>query len=91
LPNIKSAAKAMRISGRRRLRNKSVRSATRTYVTRAVKLISGSQPDAAQEAVTRAVRALDTAAQKGVIHANAAARSKSRLVKKLNAALSSAQ
>jgi len=81
----------MRVSERKHIRNRRVRSTTRTYVTRAVKLISGNQPEAAQAAVIQAVQALDRAAQKGVIHANAAARSKSRLMKRLNAALAGAQ
>jgi len=46
--------------------------------------LANSDPQAAQGAIQDAVVALDKAAQKGVIHRNAAARRKSRLMKQLN-------
>ena len=64
----------------------SVKSATKTYVTRAEKLILANESESAQQAVGVAISALDRAAQKGVIHPNTAARRKSRLTKKLNRA-----
>jgi len=84
LPRSKSAEKAARASERKQLRNKSVRSATKTQMTRAEKLISSNELEPAREAVTNAISALDKAAKKGVIHPNTAARRKSRLMKKLN-------
>jgi small subunit ribosomal protein S20 len=86
LPKSKSAEKAARAAERKRLRNKSVRSATKTRVTRAEKLISGNELEPAQEAVAAAISALDRAAKKGVIHPNTSARRKSRLMKKFNQA-----
>ena len=86
MPKSKSAEKAARASERKRLRNKSVRSATKTKVTRAEKLISSNEPEPAREAVATAISALDRAAKKGVIHPNTAARRKSRLMKKFNQA-----
>ncbi|MBN2463587.1 MAG: 30S ribosomal protein S20 [Dehalococcoidia bacterium] len=86
MPKSKSAEKAARASERKRLRNKSVRSATKTHVTRAEKLISGNEPEPAKDAVATAISALDRAAKKGVIHPNTAARRKSRLMKKFNQA-----
>ena len=86
MPRSKSAEKAARGAERKRLRNKSVRSATKTKLTRAEKFISSNQPEPAQEAVAAAISALDRAAQKGVIHPNTAARRKSRLMKKFNQA-----
>jgi small subunit ribosomal protein S20 len=47
-------------------------------------LIEDSETEAAEEAVTRAVVALDKAAQKGAIHQNNASRRKSRLMKQLD-------
>lgn len=79
----------MRTSLKSRARNKPIRSATNTYVTKAEKLISTNDIDAAGEAVRLATKALDKAAQKGVIHINNAARHKSRLMKKYNEAVSS--
>lgn len=81
----RSAEKAHRQSLKRRLRNRMVRSATKTYVKKAETTIAAGDPEAAREAVRLALSKLDRAAKKGVIHANAAARRKSRLVLKYNA------
>jgi small subunit ribosomal protein S20 len=86
LPKSKSAEKAARAAERKQLRNKSVRSATKTHLTRAEKLISSNELEPAQQAVLTATSALDRAAKKGVIHPNTAARRKSRLMKKFNQA-----
>jgi len=86
LANIKSAKKRIRTSEVKRLRNKAVKSQVKTGITRAEKLILSPEKDAAKEAVTTAISSLDRAVSKGVIHANNAARRKSRLVKKLNRA-----
>ena len=84
MPRSKSAEKAARAAERKQLRNKSVKSATKTQVTRAEKLISSKETEQAQNAVVTAISALDRAAKKGVIHPNTAARRKSRLMKKFN-------
>jgi small subunit ribosomal protein S20 len=88
LPHTKSAEKALRVSQRRRDYNKPVKSQVKTYVKKAEQLIASNELESAREAVKRAIAALDRAAQKGVIHPNNAARRKSRLMKKLNAAAS---
>ena len=85
MPNTRSAKKMVRVAERRRLRNRSVKSAVRTYVRKAERAVAGGS-DAAPTAVVAAIRALDKAATKGVIHRNNAARRKSRLMKKLNQA-----
>ena len=87
MPKSKSVQKAARAAERRQLRNKSVRSATKTYVTKAEKLILNNELEAAQPAVVAAVSSLDKAAKKKVIHPNTAARRKSHLTKKLNRAM----
>lgn len=69
---------------RRRVRNRAVRSAVKTSLTKAEKLISRKETEAASGEVSRVASALDRAAKKGVIHPNQAARHKSRLMKKLN-------
>jgi len=76
--------KATRVAAKKRLRNKSVRSATKTYIAQADKLIAAKECDAATKASAQAISVLDKAAQKGVIHPNNAARRKSRLMRKLN-------
>ena len=86
MPVTKSAKKQVRVVKRRRLRNKSVRSLTKTNITKAEKLIFSGELESARAAVVAAVSSLDKAAEKGVIHPNNAARRKSRLMKKLNEA-----
>lgn len=89
MPVTKSVKKAARSAQRKQLRNKSVRSAVKTYRTKCKQLIAAGELESAQLAVAKAIGAIDKAAGKGVIHSNKAARLKSRLMKKLNVALSS--
>lgn len=86
MPATKSAQKQVRVSERRRLRNKSIRSQCKTDITKAEGLIFSGELELAQKAVIDAVSSLDKAAEKGVIHPNNAARRKSRLMKKLSEA-----
>ena len=90
MPNIKSAQKRVRVSERKRLRNKPVRTLCKSNITKAERLIFMGDVKAAQEAVAVAITSLDKAAEKGIIHPNNAARRKSRLVKKLNPLLAQA-
>ncbi len=89
MPNIKQARKQARNSEKRQMRNRAVRSRTKTFITRAEKLVFAGEMESAQEAVAESIRALDRAAEKGIIHPNNAARRKSRLMKKLNQAQAS--
>jgi small subunit ribosomal protein S20 len=86
LANTKSAIKEIRVANARGIRNKSARSETKSVVRKAGQLISAPDKDAAVTGSRAAERALDRAARKGTLHPNAAARSKSRLAKKLNKA-----
>jgi small subunit ribosomal protein S20 len=86
LAHSRSALKRWRQSLQRRNRNRSAKSRTRTLLNKALTGIDG-EPTAAEEAVRAAVSALDRAAQKGIIHRNAAARSKSRILKRYNLAV----
>jgi small subunit ribosomal protein S20 len=87
LPTTKTAEKAMRVAERRMARNKSVISQTKTAVSKAEGAISSGNLDAAQAEVKSAVSTLDREAERGKVHRNNAARRKSRLMKKLNKAL----
>jgi small subunit ribosomal protein S20 len=89
LAHSKSALKRWRQSLANRDRNRSVKSQTRTLLNKALVAID-SDASSAEEAVRDAVSALDRAAQKGVIHANAASRGKSRLLKRFNLATANA-
>jgi small subunit ribosomal protein S20 len=86
LANTQSAVKRIRRSERRRRINQVHRSRARTYVKRTRMLIAAGQIEEAEAAAQQAVSSLDKAAQKGIIHKNTAARSKSRLLKRLNQA-----
>ena len=88
MANTKSALKAMRVSERRRRRNQPIRSGVKTAIRKAVTSTDQGNVEAAQEAVIGAVSKLDKAASKGVIHWRNAARRKSRLMRRLNKAVS---
>jgi small subunit ribosomal protein S20 len=85
--NIRSQIKRNRQNERRRLRNKAVRSELRTRTKNALGAIEG-QVDDAETAVRLAVKRIDKAAAKGVIHKNQAANRKSKLMKRAAAGLS---
>ena len=87
MANIKSQIKRNRQNERRRLRNKAVRSEMKTRVKSAV-AADGSAEGA--EALRLAVKRIDSAAAKGVIHKNQAANRKSKLMKRLAKAGSAA-
>ncbi len=80
MANIKSQIKRNKQNEKRRLRNKAVRSELRTRVKGAEAAAGG---DNALAAANAAMSKIDKAAGKGVIHKNAAARKKSRLMKRL--------
>ena len=84
MPRSKSAQKAARSSNSKRLRYRSIKSATKTNLTKAEKLIASKELEQAEAAVTTTISSLDKAAKKNVIHPNTASRRKSRLMKKLN-------
>lgn len=84
MANTKSALKRMRQNERRRLRNRAVRSKVRTTL-RTARATIAEKAQTAQASVGDAIRALDKAVTKGVIHKNTAARKKSRLVRQLAA------
>ena len=82
LANIKSQIKRNRQNEKRRLRNRNARGSARATVVQARTALETKSPES-REAVMKAISALDKAAGQGVIHLNAAARRKSRLMKKL--------
>ena len=87
MPNTASAKKALRQNRQRRLRNRSQRSALRTAIKKC-RASAGTQE--AEAAFRLAVKKLDQAAAKRLIHPNTAARTKSRLSKFLKKAKASA-
>lgn len=76
MPNIKSAIKRVKVSKKKNLRNRMIKSGVKTAVKK-------YEADTTTEKLSSAFAALDKAAVKGVIHKNAANRKKARLAKKL--------
>jgi len=83
--NIKSQKKRNLTNEKARVANKGVRSELKTRTKAAV---AAAGTEAGPEALKAAIKKLDKAATKGVIHPNAAARRKSRLTKRVNSASS---
>ncbi len=77
MPRIKSAKKRMRQAHTRTALNRAQRSKLRT----ALKKVRAAAADQAKSAYDQAVKLIDRAGQKRLIHPNAAARQKSRLAK----------
>ena len=78
MPRIQSAKKAMRQARTRSARNRMQRSALRTALKR---VRQAGNAEGAERAYVMAVRLLDRASRKGLVHSNNAARQKSRLAK----------
>ena len=76
MANIKSAIKRNRQNEKRAAANKTVRSQMRTYTKKALEAAGTDESD---ESLRMAIKHIDKAANKGIIHKNKAARHKSRL------------
>ena len=85
MPNIKSAKKRVKVSEKKNLRNRMVKSGMRTAVKKFVVAV-GADTKTANAQLTATTSAIDKAAAKGVIHKNAANRKKARLAKQLSKA-----
>ena len=85
MPNIKSAKKRVLISEANYMRNKSYRSGLKTAIKKADAAIEAGAEDKA-ECVKAAVKKIDEAVTKGILHKNNAAHKKSSLVNRLNKA-----
>ena len=86
MPNIKSAKKRVIVNNKRADRNKSRNTALKTAIKKANAAIESNAADK-EVLVKAAVKKIDQASAKGLIHTNNAARKKSALVCKLNKAL----
>ena len=82
MPNIKSAMKRVKVSKKKNLRNRMVKSGVKTAVKKhQVALTEGAAPASAQ--LSAATSAIDKAVSKGVMHKNTANRKKARMAKAL--------
>lgn len=84
MANHKSALKRIRSSARKRERNRTYQSKTRTQVKKALTTIEAGSSEEALAETRKAIALLDKSADKGIIHKANAARRKSRLMKRLN-------
>ena len=85
MPNVKSAKKRVKVIATKTLRNKRVRSDLRTAIKKAELALQNGADDKTE--VTRmAMKKIDCAVSKGILHKNNAARKKSSLATRLNRA-----
>ncbi len=82
MANIKSQIKRNKTNEKRRLRNKAARAEIKTRVKVAV-AAAAETPEEAADALRTAIKRIDKAAAKGIIHKNQAANRKSRLMRRI--------
>ena len=87
MPNIKSAKKRVKVIEKKTLRNNMIKSAYKTAIKKFEQAIEAGNIEEAKTLFSEATKKLDHACTKGVIVNNTAARKKSSLSKKLNAAM----
>ena len=85
MANLKSQKKRIKTNERRRVANRSVRSALKTHIRRFDLALQSGDVEGARAAMQIAGRELDKAATAGAIHANSAANHKSSMARRLNA------
>ena len=83
MPNIKSVKKDVIRSRQRRLRNQAAKSEIKTYLKKTHAAIAAGDAQALSQTLSKAVSVVDKAAKRGIIHKNAAARRKSRLMRRV--------
>ncbi|MCF6154655.1 MAG: 30S ribosomal protein S20 [Candidatus Brocadia sp.] len=84
MPIMQSAKKRLRQNIKRNLRNRSYRSALKTQIKNFLGVMKAGNVQAAEEELRLAIKKLDKAAAKGILHKNTVSRKKSRLTKRLN-------
>lgn len=84
MANIKSAKKRIKVTMRQTLRNKMIKSRTKTAMRKVVEACAANDASVAQAALVGAVKTIDKATSKGVYHKNNAARKKSKLTRMVN-------
>ena len=90
MPNIKSAKKRVLVNAKKTEQNKAIRSAVKTEMKKVDLLIKENKLEEAKASLAAAFKAIDSACAKNIYHANNASNKKSKLAKKVDAALASA-
>ena len=83
MPNKPAAKKALRQSEKKMVRNLNVKNNIRFLLRKTKKHIKLNEPAETTQTVAQAIKAIDKAAQKGILKKNTAARKKSRIMKRL--------
>ncbi len=84
MPNIKSAKKRVLVNASKAAQNKAQKSAMKTTLKKFEAAVAGGDRSEAQSAYTVAVKTVDQAVSKGLLHSNNAANKKSAMTLKLN-------
>ena len=84
MPNIKSAKKRVLVNQTKAMQNKMFRTQLKTDMKKYQAAVAAGDAALAQETYKAAVKKIDMAVCRGIIHKNAAARKKSQFTKKLN-------
>ena len=84
MANIKSAKKRIKVISKKTLRNKMIKSQTKTAIKKVMVAVNAGNKEKAQVALVGAISAIDRAYTKGIFHKNAAARRKSTLARLVN-------
>ena len=87
MPNIKSAKKRVLVNAKKTEQNKAIRSAVKTEMKKVDLLIKENKLEEAKASLAAAFKAIDSACTKNIYHANNAANKKSKLAKKVDAAI----
>ena len=85
MPNIKSAKKRVKVTKAKNLQNQMAKSALKTVLKKFDAAVADGDKSAAEDAYKVAVKAVDQAAAKHLLHKNNAAHKKSAMTLKLNA------
>lgn len=87
MPNIKSAKKRVLVNSKKTEQNKAIRSAFKTEIKKIDQLIKENKLDEAKAGLAKAFAVIDSACSKNIIHANNASNKKSKLAKRVDAAI----
>ena len=90
MPNIKSAKKRVLVNAKKNEQNKAIRSAVKTEMKKIDLLIKENKLEEAKASLAAAFKAIDSACTKNIYHANNASNKKSKLAKKVDAAIAAA-
>ena len=84
MPNIKSAKKRVLLSRAANEKNKQEKTALKTTIKKFEAAVVSGNKELADSAYTEAIKTIDKAVVKGILHKNTAARKKSNITKKMN-------